>query len=135
MSSAEGTTPRPISADTASLAASTDANSASVVRTASASGSSRTVASVPMPSVPSDPNTRPTRSIPVVFFFQAEDGIRVATVTGVQTCALPIFMDEPAQHIPPLDTQAIGGLVGRIRPRVRRPEIETALGPLVVVPA
>src|SRR5207245_2626752 len=26
----------------------------------------------------------------VVFFFQAEDGIRDATVTGVQTCALPI---------------------------------------------
>src|SRR5207248_6492453 len=25
------------------------------------------------------------------FFFQAEDGIRVRTVTGVQTCALPIF--------------------------------------------
>src|SRR5690554_4502724 len=25
-----------------------------------------------------------------VFFFQAEDGIRVADVTGVQTCALPI---------------------------------------------
>src|SRR5207245_5372257 len=25
-----------------------------------------------------------------VFFFQAEDGIRDATVTGVQTCALPI---------------------------------------------
>src|SRR5438128_5011806 len=25
------------------------------------------------------------------FFFQAEDGIRDATVTGVQTCALPIF--------------------------------------------
>src|SRR5207245_7853538 len=24
-------------------------------------------------------------------FFQAEDGIRDATVTGVQTCALPIF--------------------------------------------
>src|SRR6266542_4805718 len=24
------------------------------------------------------------------FFFQAEDGILVATVTGVQTCALPI---------------------------------------------
>src|SRR5207245_6766147 len=24
------------------------------------------------------------------FFFQAEDGIRHATVTGVQTCALPI---------------------------------------------
>src|SRR2546430_8332835 len=27
----------------------------------------------------------------VVFFFQAEDGIRDLTVTGVQTCALPIF--------------------------------------------
>src|SRR5207245_5509851 len=27
----------------------------------------------------------------VVFFFQAEDGIRDATVTGVQTCALPIW--------------------------------------------
>src|SRR5207245_6592799 len=27
----------------------------------------------------------------VFFFFQAEDGIRDATVTGVQTCALPIF--------------------------------------------
>src|SRR5208282_395323 len=26
----------------------------------------------------------------VCFFFQAEDGIRDATVTGVQTCALPI---------------------------------------------
>src|SRR2546430_11061305 len=28
----------------------------------------------------------------VVFFFQAEDGIRDLTVTGVQTCALPIFV-------------------------------------------
>src|SRR3989442_2218658 len=27
----------------------------------------------------------------VFFFFQAEDGIRDADVTGVQTCALPIF--------------------------------------------
>src|SRR6266481_8911440 len=26
------------------------------------------------------------------FFFQAEDGIRVGTVTGVQTCALPICL-------------------------------------------
>ena len=25
------------------------------------------------------------------FFFQAEDGIRDTSVTGVQTCALPIF--------------------------------------------
>src|SRR2546427_201757 len=27
-----------------------------------------------------------------VFFFQAEDGIRDLTVTGVQTCALPILI-------------------------------------------
>src|SRR5580692_1147359 len=27
------------------------------------------------------------------FFFQAEDGIRDLTVTGVQTCALPIYLD------------------------------------------
>src|SRR5256886_5629178 len=27
----------------------------------------------------------------VIFFFQAEDGIRDLTVTGVQTCALPIY--------------------------------------------
>ena len=28
----------------------------------------------------------------VVFFFQAEDGIRDYDVTGVQTCALPILL-------------------------------------------
>src|SRR2546430_5574711 len=27
----------------------------------------------------------------IIFFFQAEDGIRDLTVTGVQTCALPIW--------------------------------------------
>src|SRR5436190_1422605 len=31
------------------------------------------------------------------FFFQAEDGIRVHCVTGVQTCALPILIDNPGQ--------------------------------------
>src|SRR5207237_5780010 len=29
---------------------------------------------------------------PFFFFFQAEDGIRDSSVTGVQTCALPIFL-------------------------------------------
>src|SRR5689334_23466061 len=28
------------------------------------------------------------------FFFQAEDGIRDGTVTGVQTCALPIYFQQ-----------------------------------------
>src|SRR6266542_1416598 len=31
-----------------------------------------------------------------LFFFQAEDGIRDATVTGVQTCALPIWIGTTA---------------------------------------
>src|SRR2546430_4110025 len=30
------------------------------------------------------------RELVLIFFFQAEDGIRDLTVTGVQTCALPI---------------------------------------------
>src|SRR5699024_11300716 len=30
----------------------------------------------------------------VVFFFQAEDGIRDRNVTGVQTCALPIYSNQ-----------------------------------------
>src|SRR5256885_7469589 len=29
--------------------------------------------------------------VPLFFFFQAEDGIRDYKVTGVQTCALPIY--------------------------------------------
>src|SRR5207248_3622086 len=32
------------------------------------------------------------------FFFQAEDGIRDRTVTGVQTCALPISAMSGAPH-------------------------------------
>src|SRR5258706_1291764 len=34
--------------------------------------------------------SRSMRYIVIVFFFQAEDGIRDWSVTGVQTCALPI---------------------------------------------
>src|SRR5260370_5374054 len=38
------------------------------------------------------------------FFFQAEDGIRDSSVTGVQTCALPIsaFLREGAFQVPVL---------------------------------
>src|SRR6266566_7265029 len=37
-------------------------------------------------------------SIRILFFFQAEDGIRDYKVTGVQTCALPISVEgKPAQ--------------------------------------
>src|SRR5260370_981115 len=37
------------------------------------------------------------------FFFQAEDGIRDSSVTGVQTCALPIFEKNP---------ELLGGFLG-----------------------
>src|SRR5438309_4993004 len=33
------------------------------------------------------------------FFFQAEDGIRDGTVTGVQTCALPICSTAPTVYV------------------------------------
>src|SRR5206468_4788876 len=42
-----------------------------------------------------------------ILFFQAEDGIRDLIVTGVQTCALPIWLtlsiEESHLHVRPLD--------------------------------
>src|SRR5688500_19878933 len=35
----------------------------------------------------------------MLFFFQAEDGIRDYKVTGVQTCALPILLSEQGERI------------------------------------
>src|SRR3712207_9273224 len=52
------------------------------------------------------------------FFFQAEDGIRDIGVTGVQTCALPIFDGGTAG-----DGGAGGGGL------VREPGLELLLGP------
>src|SRR5690606_40793356 len=37
----------------------------------------------------------------LVFFFQAEDGIRDFHVTGVQTCALPISVNAELEDAPP----------------------------------
>src|SRR5699024_42252 len=39
----------------------------------------------------------------ICFYFQAEDGIRYRYVTGVQTCALPIFT-RPGEYV---DSQAL----------------------------
>src|SRR5690349_1832513 len=71
--------------------------------TADLSGQVRGQAAADEPAVPCPPgelavgeNDRPAREHgvdpagDVDFFFQAEDGIRVLYVTGVQTCALPI---------------------------------------------
>src|SRR6266567_4231397 len=50
------------------------------------------------------------------FFFQAEDGIRDLTVTGVQTCALPILLHfaSPASPVDylklPIPTMKVGAL-------------------------
>src|SRR5437763_3507282 len=57
--------------------------------------------------------------IPVVFFFffQAEDGIRDTSVTGVQTCALPIFTAASATLgpiIPPSLPFVIYGMMGNV---------------------
>src|SRR5207249_8695511 len=55
----------------------------------------------------------------VLFFFQAEDGIRDRNVTGVQTCALPILIDEEA-----LDHVGV-----RRRPELGASHLERALRP------
>src|SRR5690606_40204706 len=43
------------------------------------------------------------------FFFQAEDGIRDFHVTGVQTCALPIYTGGAIAHATNFDTVAVAG--------------------------
>src|SRR5207302_8344289 len=48
------------------------------------------------------------------FFFQAEDGIRDFHVTGVQTCALPIFPDLRSDRRHPRIRPTIGR--GRAKP-------------------
>src|SRR6266542_3730784 len=73
-----------------------------------------------------------------IFFFQAEDGIRDATVTGVQTCALPISAPPhvgPATPAPPVDESVtVPGLVARplmdalSQVRSRRMRLEVAGG-------
>src|SRR2546428_13691502 len=51
------------------------------------------------------------------FFFQAEDGIRDLIVTGVQTCALPICVGEPAARA---GDERIHPLRRRLRFRLER---------------
>src|SRR2546429_10004069 len=45
------------------------------------------------------PSTRSVGRATVLFFFQAEDGIRDVAVTGVQTCALPISFQKSFQQV------------------------------------
>src|SRR3989440_3984635 len=48
----------------------------------------------------------------IFFFFQAEDGIRDLIVTGVQTCALPIFERARAR----MREQRLGATDGALKP-------------------
>src|SRR2546425_8056413 len=60
------------------------------------------------------------------FFFQAEDGIRDKLVTGVQTCALPIFSGQarsatrPSRPSACQHSSARCGIIGAIRSEERR---------------
>src|SRR5690606_40683127 len=51
--------------------------------------------------------------VQIFFFFQAEDGIRDFHVTGVQTCALPIYLRGPPSS-------------GQLAHRVREPDAPNA---------
>src|SRR5205809_5770512 len=42
-----------------------------------------------------------------IFFFQAEDGIRDVAVTGVQTCALPIWRSGSVRSAAPVAPQPV----------------------------
>src|SRR2546430_5657798 len=61
--------------------------------------------------------------IPIIFFFffQAEDGIRDLTVTGVQTCALPIS-DPVRRYGIGLVAHGDAGFPVRFRPLEGRPD-------------
>src|SRR3712207_869470 len=52
----------------------------------------------------------------VVFFFQAEDGIRDIGVTGVQTCALPIYGEVSGRKVCVFsqDFTVFGGSLGEV---------------------
>src|SRR5256885_9689860 len=57
-----------------------------------------------------------SRSALYLFFFQAEDGIRDYKVTGVQTCALPIFVESVASRL--LRDQRRGDQLGHVVSRL-----------------
>src|SRR5260370_13691581 len=54
------------------------------------------------------------------FFFQAEDGIRYSSVTGVQTCALPIYIQIVHPIEPQYATSAINSAGANARCAGRR---------------
>src|SRR2546430_8214416 len=69
------------------------------------------------------------------FFFQAEDGIRDLTVTGVQTCALPICIVPQASHPAPAMTRnRFHPTLQAARRFTRRTLLARAAGTVAVAP-
>src|SRR5437867_12019473 len=63
------------------------------------------------------------------FFFQAEDGIRDRTVTGVQTCALPICLERAPRCLLEFGPAAFEGVVrARSQPDVHLRSEERRVG-------
>src|SRR5215467_6481150 len=64
----------------------------------------------------------------ICFFFQAEDGIRDYKVTGVQTCALPIWLQADGRQTPEarLAEEQSRRSQGMFQERLRQLESETA---------
>src|SRR6266481_3774555 len=63
------------------------------------------------------------------FFFQAEDGIRDGTVTGVQTCALPILLEPAARRPDPGGMGPASWSQSAALAEVGRPERVAPAGP------
>src|SRR5256885_6117637 len=55
-----------------------------------------------------------SRSGWLCFFFQAEDGIRDYKVTGVQTCALPIFVIHPQSVVHSMVELVDGSIIAQL---------------------
>src|SRR5699024_11804901 len=62
-----------------------------------------------------------------VFFFQAEDGIRDRNVTGVQTCALPIYLPPEQDSQRPQADQGAGADGPALLQAVPRPQDHVSL--------